>query len=107
MHLRTRSTGTYDTLTMSQLTTLLKTVLVCSRAKSEEKANRQQSKYLIFPKNEFSAEALKPSGELKGCINAAILGKTILITTMNGDSLELQVPAKSVNDWEKVLKVMA
>jgi len=77
------------------------------RAKSEEKANRHQSKYLIFPKNEFSAEALKPSGELKGYVNAAILGKTLVITTMTGDTLELQVPAKSVNDWEKVLKVMA
>jgi hypothetical protein len=31
----------------------------------------------------------------------------IVITTMTGDTLELQVPGKSVNDWEKVLKVMA
>jgi hypothetical protein len=64
-------------------------------AKSEDKASHHESKYLVFPKNEFSAEASKPSGELKGHIVSAVVNKkSVVLTTMTGDSLEFQVNIK-------------
>jgi hypothetical protein len=62
-----------------------------SRAKSADKASCKQSKYLLFPKNEFYVESAKPTGELKGYIKAVTPGKTTQITTTTGETLEMQV----------------
>mmetsp|Transcript_2384 Transcript_2384/g.3661 ORF Transcript_2384/g.3661 Transcript_2384/m.3661 type:complete len:560 (-) Transcript_2384:8-1687(-) len=61
---------------------------------------KSESKFIILKRTK---NAIKPDGYIKGVVHSAEFGpKGLVVCTEAGDSLELKLPSKSLNDWQKV-----